>query len=55
MASRAPQCSHFGESEEAAAPHIGQLSVSAGIVDYILPIRPKLQAGSVYKMRPFFH
>jgi hypothetical protein len=43
VASRAPQCSHCVESEEAAAPHIGQLSVSASIVKDIVPIRPKLQ------------
>ena len=31
VASRAPQCSHRVASVEAAAPHIGQLRVSAGI------------------------
>jgi hypothetical protein len=31
VASRAPQWSHRDESVEAAAPHIGQLSVSAGM------------------------
>jgi hypothetical protein len=45
VASRAPQCSHCVESDEAAAPHIGQLSVSASIVKDIVPKRHGLQAG----------
>jgi len=32
VASRAPQCSHFVALDEADAPHIGQFSVSAGMV-----------------------
>lgn len=32
VARRAPQCSHREESAEAGAPHIGQFSVSAGIL-----------------------
>jgi hypothetical protein len=32
VASRAPQCSHRLASLEAGAPHIGQLSVWAGII-----------------------
>jgi len=44
VASRAPQCSQRGESDEAAAPHIGQLSVSAGIVKDIHPTRQVSQA-----------
>jgi hypothetical protein len=44
VASLAPQCSQQGESEAAAAPHIGQLSVSAGIVKETVLIRPHLQA-----------
>jgi hypothetical protein len=43
VASRAPQCSQRGESDEAAAPHIGQLRVSTGTVKDILPNRRKLQ------------
>jgi hypothetical protein len=33
VASRAPQCSQRVASEDAAAPHMGQFSVSAGIVN----------------------
>jgi hypothetical protein len=34
VASRAPQCSHRAASVEAAAPHIGQFSVSAGMISF---------------------
>ncbi len=34
VARRAPQCSHFEASVAAAAPHIGQLKVSAGITSF---------------------
>jgi len=34
VASRAPQCSQRGASVEAEAPHIGQLSVSTGILSH---------------------
>jgi hypothetical protein len=33
VARRAPQCSHRGASVAADAPHMGQFSVSAGMVD----------------------
>jgi hypothetical protein len=47
VASRAPQWSHRGESEEAAAPHIGQLSVSAGM-SKVFP-----QAVTICKLGPY--
>jgi hypothetical protein len=34
VARRAPQCSHREASVAAAAPHIGQLKVSAGIKNF---------------------
>src|SRR5882724_4289640 len=43
VASRAPQCSQRGESDEVGAPHIGQLSVSTAIGGYIFP-RPNNSA-----------
>jgi hypothetical protein len=35
VASRAPQCSHWVQSDEAGAPHIGQFRVSAGIAEML--------------------
>jgi len=32
VASRAPQCSHFEDSVEADAPHIGQFNVMAAML-----------------------
>lgn len=46
VASRAPQYKHCGESVEAAAPHIGQLSVSACIPEF-----SKLRYGNKIKPR----